>query len=66
MIHVSDDQKTIVTTNISSGTVSIIDMEPTRNGPAWAAARARWRRIGGRPPPGGQGGPLQVDKVPAA
>jgi YVTN family beta-propeller protein len=45
MIHVSADQKTIVTTNISSGTVSIIDMEPTSNRP------------GGGPPRGGQGGP---------
>jgi YVTN family beta-propeller protein len=52
MIHVSDDQKTIVTTNVSSGTVSIIDMEPTRNGPGGGPARGP-----GGPPPGGQGGP---------
>jgi YVTN family beta-propeller protein len=49
MIYVSDDQKTIVTTNVSSGSVSILDMESTR---------------GGGPPPGGprpagQGGPRQ-------
>jgi YVTN family beta-propeller protein len=58
MIHVSDDQKTIVTTNISSGTVSIIDMEPTRNGPGGGLPRGPGgpNRPGG-PPPGGQGGP---------
>jgi YVTN family beta-propeller protein len=50
MIHVSADQKTIVTTNISSGTVSIIDQEPTRNGPGGGPPRGH----GG---PGNQGGP---------
>lgn len=33
MIYVSEDQKRILTTNVSSGTVSIIDLEPARMGP---------------------------------
>lgn len=33
MIYVSDDQKRILTTNVSSGTVSLIDLEPVRMGP---------------------------------
>ena len=41
MIHVSPDGKRIITTNVSSGTVSLIDQEPVRMPP---------------PPPGG-GGP---------
>ena len=45
MIYVSDDKKHIVTTNVSSGSVSLIDEETARQG--------------GPPPPGagGQGGP---------
>jgi DNA-binding beta-propeller fold protein YncE len=33
MIYVSDDQQRIITTNVSSGTISIIDMEPVHIGP---------------------------------
>ncbi len=48
MIYVSDDQQRIVTTNVSSGTVSIIDMQPIRMpGPPG----------GMRPPNGAQAGP---------
>jgi YVTN family beta-propeller protein len=42
MIYVSDDQQRIITTNVSSGTVSIIEMQPIR--------------MPG-PPPGGMGTP---------
>jgi YVTN family beta-propeller protein len=42
MIYVSDDQQRIITTNVSSGTVSIIEMQPIR--------------MPG-PPPGGMGPP---------
>jgi YVTN family beta-propeller protein len=60
MIHVSADQKTIVTTNISSGTVSIIDMEPTRNSPGGGPPRGGQGVPGpnGGPPPNGQPGAL--------
>lgn len=50
MIYVSDDQKLIVTTNVSSGSVSILDMESTR--------------VGG-PPGGGRGGPRPGGQEPA-
>ncbi|MFL6426928.1 MAG: YncE family protein [Acidobacteriaceae bacterium] len=33
MIYVSDDQQRIITTNVSSGTVSLIEMEPVHMGP---------------------------------
>ncbi len=45
MIYVSSDMKRIVTTNVASGTVSIIE-KTARNGPGH-----------GGPPPGGLGGP---------
>lgn len=48
MIYVSDDQKRIIATNVSSGTVSIIDLEPVRMGPP---------PRGMTPAPGGQHGP---------
>jgi YVTN family beta-propeller protein len=48
MIYVSDDQQQIITTNVSSGTVSIIDMEPVHMGPPLGM-------MPGRPPGGGQG-----------
>jgi YVTN family beta-propeller protein len=55
MIYVSDDQQHIITTNVSSGTVSIIDMETVHMGPP----------PGAMPPPGagqGRGGPPPVRK----
>ena len=42
MIYVSDDQQQIITTNVSSGTVSIIEMKTVHMGPP----------PGGMPPPG--------------
>jgi YVTN family beta-propeller protein len=49
MIYVSDDQQRIITTNVSSGTVSIIDMQPIRMpGPPPGEMR---------PPNGAQTGP---------
>jgi YVTN family beta-propeller protein len=56
MIYVSDDQQRIITTNVSSGTVSIIDMETVHMGPPPGAMR---------PPPGagpGPGGPPPARK----
>ncbi len=49
MIYVSDDEKLILTTNVSSGTVSIIEQKPVSmpSGP----------RPPGMPPPGGPGAP---------
>lgn len=55
MIYVSDDQQRIITTNVSSGTVSIIDMETVHMGPPPGAI----------PPPGagpGPGGPPPARK----
>ena len=51
MIYVSDDMQQIVTTNVSSGTVTIMDMQEVRMGPPPGAP--------GMPPPGGMppGGP---------
>jgi len=51
MIYVSDDMQQIVTTNVSSGTVTILDMQEMRMGPPPGAP--------GTPPPGGMppGGP---------
>ncbi|MEO8736579.1 MAG: cytochrome D1 domain-containing protein, partial [Edaphobacter sp.] len=46
MINVSDDQQQIITTNVSSGTVSIIEQ---------AAVPGPPRRVGMPPPPGGSG-----------
>ena len=61
MIYVSDDQQQIITTNVSSGTVSIIEMKTVHMGPP----------PGGMPPPGlmpppsgghGPGGPPPARK----
>jgi YVTN family beta-propeller protein len=55
MIYVSDDQQRIITTNVSSGTVSIIEMETVHMGPP----------PGAMPPPGagqGPGGPPPAHK----
>jgi YVTN family beta-propeller protein len=49
MIYVSDDQQRIITTNVSSGTVSIIGMEPVHMGPPPGLAPG--------PPPGAGQGP---------
>jgi YVTN family beta-propeller protein len=59
MIFVSDDQKLIVTSNVSSGTVSLFEMQSTRQG----GPPPGGPRPGGPPPNGagaggaGQGGP---------
>jgi YVTN family beta-propeller protein len=47
MIYVSDDQKLILTANVSSGTMSIIEQKQMPSGP----------RSPGMPPPGGPGSP---------
>jgi len=63
MIFVSDDMKRIFTTNVSSGTVSIIE-KSTRAGfggppPGAPPGGARGDSKGpGGPPPGGRGGPM--------
>jgi YVTN family beta-propeller protein len=55
MIYVSDDQQRIITTNVSSGTVSIMELEVLHMpGPPPGAMRPH----GGGPPPGGPGGPM--------
>jgi YVTN family beta-propeller protein len=54
MIYVSDDQQRIITTNVSSGTVSIMELEILHMpGPPSGAMRPP----SGGPPPGGPGGP---------
>jgi YVTN family beta-propeller protein len=57
MIYVSDDQQRIITTNVSSGTVSLIEMEPLHMGPPPGAMRPPNSQPAG---PGGppRGGPL--------
>jgi YVTN family beta-propeller protein len=56
MIYVSDDQQHVITTNVSSGTVSIIDMETVHMGPppGLAPGLAPGAMT---PPPGGSQGP---------
>jgi YVTN family beta-propeller protein len=55
MIYVSDDQQRIITTNVSSGTVSLIEQEPLHMpGPPPGAPHAG----PGGPPSGGPGGPM--------
>jgi YVTN family beta-propeller protein len=55
MIYVSDDQQRIITTNVSSGTVSIMELETVHMpGPPPGAMRPP----GGGPPSGGPGGPM--------
>jgi hypothetical protein len=60
MIFVSDDQKLIVTSNVSSGTVSIFEMQSTRQGGPGPAGAGRGRmglgREGRRRGKVGQGG----------
>jgi YVTN family beta-propeller protein len=56
MIYVSPDQQRIITTNVSSGTVSLIEMQPLRMpGPPPGAPRTSGP---GGPPPGELGGPM--------
>jgi YVTN family beta-propeller protein len=58
MIFVSDDQKLIVTSNVSSGSVSIFEMQSTRQGgPPPGGPRPNGAGPGGPPQNGGQGGP---------
>jgi YVTN family beta-propeller protein len=52
MIYVSEDQKLILTTNVSSGTVSIIQQETVMMGPP-----PGMKPGGMKPPPGMKGGP---------
>ena len=57
VIYVSPDQQRIVTTNVSSGTVSLIEMQSLRMpGPPPGVPRPP-AGLGG-PPPGGPGGPM--------
>jgi YVTN family beta-propeller protein len=56
MIYVSADEKRIVTTNVSSGTVSIIDLEPVHMGRPPGMQPPPGAPAG--PPPGGPGGPM--------
>ena len=57
MIYVSPDQQRIVTTNVNSGTVSLIEMQPLRmSGPPPGPPRPP--AGAGGPPPGGPGGPM--------
>lgn len=55
MIYVSADEKQIFTTNVSSGTVSIIDLEPVHMGPPPPSRRPLppGAPAGGPPPPQG-------------
>jgi YVTN family beta-propeller protein len=61
MIYVSPDQQHIVTTNVSSGTVSLIDLEPLQMpGPPPGMPPGNRPPGAGQnsgPPPGGPGGP---------
>jgi YVTN family beta-propeller protein len=61
MIYVSRDGQRIVTTNVNSGTVSIIDQEPVRmpGPPPGASGPNGPRRM--PPPPGGPGGMARTD-----
>jgi YVTN family beta-propeller protein len=57
MIYVSPDQQRIITTNVNSGTLSLIEMQPLRMpGPPPGAAHPHAGP--GGPPPGGPGGPI--------
>jgi YVTN family beta-propeller protein len=56
MIDVSEDQQHIVTTNVSSGTVSMIDEEELHMPPPPPQRPGQPQRQG--PPPGGRGGPM--------
>jgi YVTN family beta-propeller protein len=61
MIYVSDDQQRIITTNVSSGTVSIIDMQPIRmpGPPPGGMPPPNGAQAGpGSPPPAQPGGPM--------
>ena len=62
MIYVSDDQQRIITTNVSSGTVSLIELEtvPMRPPPRGMRPPNAAGRPGG-PPPGGPGAATRKD-----
>jgi YVTN family beta-propeller protein len=51
MIYVSDDQQRIITTNVSSGTVSLIELETVHMGPPPGGMRPPANQASG-PPPG--------------
>ena len=59
MIYVMPDLKTIITTNVSSATVSIIEKSPARapNGPPPGASNPGQRFVTGAPPQGPPPGP---------
>jgi DNA-binding beta-propeller fold protein YncE len=63
MIYVSEDQKQIITTNVSSGTVSIMDFAsvPMPRGPRGMPPPPPGSRGPGGPGPGGPGGPPRMD-----
>jgi YVTN family beta-propeller protein len=61
MIYVSDDQQRIITTNVSSGTISLIEMQPLHMpGPPLGGIRPPNASSAGpgTPPRGGSGGPM--------
>jgi YVTN family beta-propeller protein len=61
MIYVADDQQRIITTNVSSGTISIIEMQPIRmrGRPPGGMRPPNGAQAGaGVPPPGQPGGPM--------
>jgi YVTN family beta-propeller protein len=60
MIYVSDDLKRIITTNVASGTVSIIEKAPVR-GPGGPPPPNSGGAPMGAPPPNGPGGPPRMD-----
>ena len=57
MLYVFPGAKRIVTTNVNSGTVSILNFEPSRGGPPPGGPGAPGGPPPGGPPPGGPGGP---------
>jgi YVTN family beta-propeller protein len=60
MVYVSDDQQRIITTNVSSGTVSLIELEPVHMGPPPGGIRPPNSPTGAPGGPGGlpPGGPM--------
>ncbi len=61
MIYVSPDMKRIVTTNVSSGTVSIIDKEGSHAGPPPGPTGGDWNETVVRVGPGSEGFDVSVD-----
>ena len=62
MIYVSDDQQRVITTNVSSGTVSLIELETVHMGPPPRGMRPpNAAAHPGGPPSGGPGGASRKD-----